>query len=96
MVSDLFNAEAKFSLGRTIITRGALAALSETDIKIALRRHVSGDWGDLDPPDKARNEDALKTEGRLFSRYQSKVGTKFYVITEWDRSYTTVLLLSEY
>jgi hypothetical protein len=71
------------------------------DIKALLRRHVSGDWGDLDPEDKARNDEAIAHEGdpdnqqRVLSAYELH-GRKVWVITEWNRSETTVLLPSEY
>jgi hypothetical protein len=77
-------------------TRGAITALSEAEVLFALARHRHGDWGDLDAGDRAANDAALRSEGRLFSSYRSASGTRFYVITEWDRSLTTVLLPSEY
>lgn len=86
----------KFPLGKTVATRGALAQLTSDDILSALRRHIVGDWGELDRSDKAANENALAHEGRLFSVYRSASGIRFYVITEWDRSVTTVLLPHEY
>ncbi|HWA87354.1 MAG TPA: hypothetical protein VG710_14095 [Opitutus sp.] len=86
----------RFSLGRTVATPGALQNLTRGDIIDALTRHVSGDWGDLDEPDLAANERSLLTEGRLFSAYSSASHVRFYVITECDRSATTVLLPHEY
>jgi hypothetical protein len=62
----------------------------------ALRRHARGDWGDLDDEDLQANERALKDGTRLLSAYHSSAGTKFWIITEWDRSATTVLLPEEY
>ena len=82
-------------LGQTVITRGALATLKETDVYVALGRHKSGDWGTLCPEDKEANETAVREGLRVLSVYYSN-GTKFYVITEWDRSVTTVLLPEEY
>lgn len=62
-----------------------------------LRRHLGGDWGDLDDSDKRQNDAALKSgEDRLFSSYQVAPGLKLWIITEWDRSVTTLLLPSEY
>lgn len=84
----------KFPLGRTLITAGALAALSHEDVLAALSRHVVGDWGEVDREDGDANERALRDGGRLVSVYRSS--QKFYVITEWDRSLTTVLLPEEY
>ena len=86
----------KFPLGRMVLTLGALGTLSNDDVLQALTRHVSGDWGDLEEEDLALNERSLLTEGRLFSAYSSSSHVRFYVITEWDRSVTTVLLPHEY
>jgi hypothetical protein len=86
----------KFKLGNTVSTQGALAKLTFDEILFAFRRHSVGDWGDVSPADKARNDEALTTDGRLLSIYHTTAGTKFFVITEWDRSYTTVLLPHEY
>lgn len=88
--------EAKFSLGRTVATPGALEALSPEDILSALSRHVRGDWGDCGPEDVAENELALDKYLRLFSVYHSAEGVTFWVITEADRSATSVLLPHEY
>lgn len=85
-----------FPLGRTVATRGALSALTNDEILLALARHVRGDWGELDDEDQASNEVALQTGGRLLSVYFSAKHEKFYIITEWDRSVTTVLLPHEY
>lgn len=85
-----------FPLGRTVITQGAKEALTDYDIVLGLSRHHSGDWGDLDEPDLAVNERALLTEGRLVSVYSSTRHVRFYIITEADRSFTTVLLPHEY
>ena len=89
-------AESRFLLGKTVVTSGALSELSADDILLAFLRHAAGDWGDLEAEDEARNEKALMTEGRLFSTYLSATGGRFYVITECDRSVTTVLLPHEY
>jgi hypothetical protein len=97
--SEAFSADepvALFSLGRVVATPGALAAIPQSEIHSALTRHVTGDWGDLDPDDWNENLRSLDAGYRLFSVYFTNDGTKFYVITEWDRSLTTVLLPSEY
>jgi hypothetical protein len=85
-----------FNLGRLMITMGALQLLDQQDVLAALRRHASGDWGDVDSEDWAANERALLEDTRLVSVYHSSAGEKFYIITEWDRSLTTILLPSEY
>jgi len=87
---------SKFSLGQLVITRGANDELDQVDVLKALGRHTSGDWGDLSATDKQANEDALEIGERILSAYHSLEGTKFWIITEWDRSATTVLLPSEY
>lgn len=89
-------AAPRFKFGRTFITRGALAALTDLDVFGALRRHGQGDWGNLDAHDRAENEWALVHGERLLSKYRAESGTDFYVITERDRSATTVLLPAEY
>lgn len=86
----------KFELGQIVATQGALSKLAADEILASLMRHVRGDWGTLVREDWQANERALRDEGRLFSVYYSTSNTKFYVITEWDRSVTTVLLPSEY
>lgn len=86
----------RFPLGRTVITPGALEALSTPTVLAALHRHLNGDWGDLDAEDKAANERALVDGTRLLSAYRSSDDIKFWIITEADRSVTTILLPSEY
>lgn len=86
----------KFSLGLLVATSNAANCIPNNEIVIALRRHVIGDWGNLDKHDLDENERALKQGGRLFSSYQSSGGTKFWIITEYDRSVTTVLLPEDY
>ncbi len=87
---------SKFPLGSTVITHTALAVLTAEDVSLAIERHASGDWGDLDDEDRAENERSLRDACRLFSVYHSASGVKFYVITEHDRSVTTVLLPEDY
>jgi hypothetical protein len=82
-----------FSLGRLLATPGALRALNAlnlTPIRL-IARHAAGDWGDLCEEDKHANEEALKEGARLLSAYAFG-DVRFYVITEADRSATTVLL----
>jgi hypothetical protein len=86
----------RFALGELVATAAAMAALTQADIQTAIRRHLSGDWGDLDKEDVTANETALEKGRRLLSVYYGANKTKFYVITEWDRSLTTVLLPSDY
>jgi hypothetical protein len=87
---------AKFSLGALHATPNALAKITHDDIMTALGRHAAGDWGELGEEDRQANERALVEDTRLVSRYRAANGTKFYIITEWDRSLTTVLLPEDY
>lgn len=61
-----------------------------------LRRHASGDWGDVNREDWVANDEALRTGGRLFSAYELPAGARLWIITEADRCGTTVLLPEEY
>ena len=87
---------AKFSLGQLVATPNALNRIPNDEIVSALSRHVRGEWGDLDSHDLNANENALKHGGRLFSEYHSTDKIKFWIITEADRSVTTVLLPEDY
>ncbi len=95
-MSEARSRAARFALGRTVITRGALAELTHEDVQRALTRHLRGDWGDLCEDDKQANDDALRCGARLLSAYHTTTGLKFWIITEADRSATTVLLPEEY
>jgi hypothetical protein len=86
----------KFPTGQVVFTPGAIAQVPRAQAIAGLLRHVWGDWGDLDEHDWKRNEAALEHGFSLFSRYVTPGGTKFYVITEHDRSVTTILLPNEY
>jgi hypothetical protein len=87
-----------FALGRLVATPGALAALEENGQGCTeyLERHVGGDWGDLCPEDKQANDEAVADDLRILSAYRLNDGQKLWVITECDRSATTVLLPEEY
>ena len=85
---------AKFRLGKIVSTPNALAHLSQDDILLGIQRHQAGDWGDVH--DSAANERALIEGTRLWSVYRTANGTKFWLITEADRSVTTVLLPEDY
>ena len=87
---------AKFPLGRLLITPGASSSLTQNDVLTALHRHLDGDWGDVCDEDRGFNDQALQFGARLLSVYHAEDRTKFWVITEWDRSATTILLPSEY
>lgn len=83
-------------LGRTVITANAKNILTDLDIENALNRHQFGDWGELCEEDKQVNEDALKDGDQILSVYISSGGKRFWVITEADRSCTTVLMPEDY
>jgi hypothetical protein len=87
-----------FDLGQVVGTPGALAALKEAEqhpVEL-LARHVVGDWGDLPEEDKEENELSVKEGFRILSAYKLQSGVKIWVITEADRSATTILLPEEY
>lgn len=86
----------KFPLGGLTITPGAMEELELDEVLDAVCRHARGDWGDVCEEDQQSNEEALAEELRLFSAYHSRRDQKFWIITEADRSTTTVLLPSEY
>jgi invasion protein IalB len=89
---------ALFQLGQVCATPGAIEAIqsNEQNPLSFVRRHVHGDWSELCEEDQKTNQDALTNGARIFSAYELKDKQKIWVITESDRSVTTVLLPSEY
>lgn len=93
---------AKFELGRVVITDGIANKIEEDEqfvdfVNKSFVRHCNGDWGDLCDDDKTMNDFALRNgDDRLFSKYNYDDGESIYIITEWDRSYTTILFPDEY
>jgi len=87
---------ARFQLGRIVITRAAIAEISPEDIFVAVRRHAHADWGNVDADDRKANDDALCSGDRVLSTYLSARQIEFWILTEWDRSVTTILLPSDY
>jgi hypothetical protein len=85
-----------FPLGQIVATPNALGKLTQEDINAAIGQHASGDWGDVGEEDRKENEFSLTNELRIFSVYHSAAGVKFWIITEADRSATTVLLPEDY
>ena len=79
-----------------IFTAHAKSVLSDDEILKALKHHTCGDWGDTDTEDRERNDKALVEGERLLSIYHTDAGLKFWIITEADRSVTTVLLPEDY
>jgi hypothetical protein len=87
---------ALFRLGHLVATPNALAHLTQGDIQTAIQRHQAGDWGDLCDQDRQENQLSLQKGFRILSVYHGENGTKFWIITEADRSVTTVLLPEDY
>jgi hypothetical protein len=88
----------QFPLGQVVATPGALDALlmAGQTPALFLRRHLTGDWGEVDEHDLHENELAVAAGFRLLSAYTLSSGIKLWIITEADRSSTTILLPSEY
>ncbi len=86
----------KFELGRMVITPAALEAVSMYDYIPAMELHRCGMWGDLCKEDKAQNDLAVEAGMRILSAFHTDDNVKFWIITEWDRSVTTVLLPDDY
>ena len=91
----------KFRLGQVVVTRGVNNLIVEDDsfakfVEASFKRYVTNDWGELSNDDKTMNDEAIKTsDDRIFAAYKN--GTyKIYIITEWDRSVTTILFPNEY
>lgn len=89
----------KFSLGQVVATSGVVAAMKDGTIKPSevsrcIERHMQGDWGEVCDEDKAINDQAVTDGERILSAYN--VGQKIWIITEADRSATTVLFPEEY
>ena len=92
--------KAKFPLGELVITPNAAATLDAIQALTFLVQHESGNWGEVCEEDRETNEHALKDGSRLFSVYEiegeNESKTRFYVITEWNREATTILLPEDY
>lgn len=84
-----------FELGQCVMTHGIAGQLDKDKINSLVIRHVSGDFGNLCKEDIETNNYAIKNSERILSSYEVD-SQKVYIITEWDRSYTTVLFASEY
>lgn len=83
-------------LGQLFATPNALEQIPNEDIQAGLTRHIRRDWGDVCQEDWKANDQALIRGRRLLSAYKSASGVKFWIITEADRSVTTVLMPSDY
>lgn len=98
MSSDAPSSPVLVSLGQVAITSGARDALTACgqEARSFLLRHLRGDWGDVTPRDQAANDRALRDGDRLLSAYTVGDGVTLWIITEADRSATTLLLPNEY
>jgi hypothetical protein len=97
-MSQATQARIPFPLGCLSITANAENALTADEVLEAVKRHQRGDWGDVCNEDAKANDAALKYGDRLLSIYHTEEPEKikFNIITEWDRSYTTILLPEDY
>ena len=86
----------RFSLGQVVITQNAHSALPVQEVRQALTRHSNADWGEACEEDWQLNNEALLNDSRILSVYSTSNGTRFWIITEWDRSVTTILLPQDY
>ena len=90
------NQPKQFPTGRLLCTRNAMDSLDKGEMLAALGRHRRGDWGDVCPADWHSNDQAILHGMRILSSYRSTNGQKFWIITEADRSATTILLPEDY
>jgi hypothetical protein len=90
--------KARFLLGQVVATPGAVEAIeaAKETAQQLIARHVTGDWGDLEEEDERENEFSVSNNLRILSAYSLSTGVKIWLITEADRSATTLLLPSEY
>ncbi|MCX7091987.1 MAG: hypothetical protein NTY50_00845 [Methylobacter sp.] len=88
----------KFSLGKVVATPGAILALEQHHVTAThlLDRHCQGDWGTVPEEDAQANQQAIEKGARILSSYALVNGAKIWIITEADRSATTLLLPEEY
>ncbi|WJJ55360.1 hypothetical protein QB910_000116 [Dabrowskivirus KKP3916] len=86
----------EFQLGRVVATKSVAEQENQNELHIVLVRHASMDWGDIDQEDKDLNDKAIEIGERVVSKYKLSSGRSVYVITERDRSYTTILYPHEY
>lgn len=86
-----------FKLGKVVITKNAQVSLDMYSVQVILQVHYANcNWGDLCDEDKKLNDDAVAHGGRILAAYSDVNGTKFWIITESDRSSTTILLPEDY
>lgn len=93
----------KFPMGVLVLTNGVSAKCTDNEdfsrfVSDSIKRHGSGDWGEVSEHDRQANDDAFikGQEDRVLSSYTYKDGTRIWLLTEWNRSITTVLFPDEY
>lgn len=91
----------RFKLGRHMMSAAVACKMAETPrfakfVAASLRRHANCDWGDMTSVDKKANDNSVKDGSRILSAYKDSDGTKIYIITEADRSYTTIIFPEDY
>jgi hypothetical protein len=96
IVALLLRRAIRFDVGQLRATPGAIEKIDENDFFNCFVRHMAGDWGDLDEHDWKANDDAVEFDSRIISVYEDRCGIRFWIITEADRSSTTILLPEEY
>ena len=101
MITQLFKGNKKFELGQNVMTAGVNEQVA-TDARFAMfvlksiKRYITGDWGDMTDDDKKENDFSLDKHLRIFASYKYKDDVKIWIITEADRSSTTILFPDEY
>jgi hypothetical protein len=97
-MSDQRKKKALFPLGQVVATPGALEAIQDAGQEPVefLQRHIAGDWGEVPPEDAQENELSVGQGFRILSAYSLSTGVKIWIISEADRSVTTLLLPQEY
>jgi hypothetical protein len=88
----------RFPLGQIVATPGAIQAMQDAGqtASVFLSRHAACDWGAICQQDKSLNDEAVDGEARILSAYTTSKGVRLWIITEVDRSVTTILLPEEY
>lgn len=95
-MSNSIDCSRRFEAGFVTVTPHAIEVLDPADIRSSLSRHLKCDWGLVSECDRLENEFSLDKPLRLFSVYKDSKGHRFWIITEADRSQTTILLPEEY
>lgn len=96
LIIAIIRSLSRFPLGDVAITRGVPEAVDADEAMLCLARHAMCDWGHVSEEDFLENQRALEHGLRLMSVYTTASGATFWIITEWDRSVTTILMPDEY